>query len=283
MLLQLLPYSPFETQRTERLIVLEQHLRRKAYGEFKLVNYIEWLEHTDIKCPNRRTLHEDLRRYADFCDDVIYGGTQKTFSLNIAATRDAIAWLMGQAWLTSPLKPRLSSACLRCLLMAQQLNQEVRIFYKRLRKPNEAWQPEIITAKVLQIIAGTDGGYIQVQQKKQPERININLLRMQTVEFTGISGNTYPPEPSDPDKQVTIQDDDIYLLERLSAQYTGFQRVDKHHIQLTVPDSQALMMNDLLYAHLQRTHDSKAKQRECPEQLEIATTSVQWRDKKVEN
>ncbi len=282
MLLQLLPYSPFEAPRTERLIVLEQHIRRKSYGEYRLADYVAWLTEAGMKLPTRRTLHADLSSYAAFCDDIQYGEQKKSLFLLPSASRDAVGWLMGQAWLTSPLKPNLSSACLRCLLMAQQLNQEVRIFYRRLQQPNKAWKPEGMSVKVLRIIAGTDGGYMQVQQKKQPERININLLRMDDVEFTGISDNTYPPEPDDPDKQLIIQDDDDQLLDRLNAQYTGFQRVDKHHIQLTVPDSQALMMNDLLYAHIRRTHDSK-KQRECPEQYKIETTSVQWRDKKVGN
>jgi hypothetical protein len=280
MLLNLLSMPPFEAQRMERLLVLEQQLRQRSYGAYKLADYVGFLEAAEIRLPTRRTLHEDLRRYAVLCDDVEYGEQKKKLSLDGKATRDAVAWLMGQAWVGSPLQPRLSSACVRCLLLAQQQDAEVKLFYKRLPKPGGAWLPEKYVGKVLGWVPGTDGGYMQLQQlpnvvnKNHFERINLNLLRLNKVSFTGNSTIDYPPEPVDPFCQVTISaDSDKHLIARLLSQYQGFVEVDDLTLKLLLPESLRLMTHELLAAHLWRTQQGA---RVVPSEQKVVGCWIRW-------
>jgi len=259
MLIKLLSSShlPFNNPRTERLLCLETHLRKKSDGSMALRNYIEQLEDEGIAIPTRRTLNEDLKRYEMFCDDIQYGGESKLLSLDSSATQDAVAWLMGRAWLDSPLRPRLSSSCIRCLLLAKELQAEVDFPYNPLRKSGEPWIPKMMRGIPLQLIPGTDSSYMQLQLD-WGGRSNINLARVQKyVSFTGNKTQDYVPLQEEQVALITVESSDVFLLKRLQGQFPNFViEKEKQRVTLKVKKSLALMTRDMLKAHLERTQTS---------------------------
>ncbi|OUD15641.1 hypothetical protein [Thioflexithrix psekupsensis] len=276
MILKTLPYSPFEEPRMARLIILERHLRRKSYGECKLADYSKWLEQAHFSLPSRRTLYEDLRRYADFCDDISYHNGSKILRIDSKATHDATRWLMGEGWLHSPLKPRLLSATLRCLLLAEVEQREVYVSYRQLRRMGKPWSPRTLVGKVLRIVPGSDSGYLQLQQRAEPKRITLNMTRLERAKFTGESTAIYPPEPLDEYKKLMVFHPDKHLIERLRRQYAGFKENDENTLILLVPESQQLMTTDLLEAHLRRTENADPVQRLSPDQSMIGEARLEW-------
>jgi hypothetical protein len=235
------------------LLCLENQLRRQSDGDIALKNYIEWLIDAGIAVPKRRTLSNDFRRYADYCDDVRHGGRSKVLSLDSTATRDAVAWLMGNAWLDSPLHPRLSSSCVRCLLLAKELQAEVDFPYSQLRKPGEPWVPKTIRGIPLRMIPGIDSSYMQLRLD-WGGKCHINLARVQQyVRFTGNSTQNYASLKEEQPAIITIESTDIFLLERLTWQFPKL-KIDKEKCcaTLQIEKSQALMTRDILKDYLER-------------------------------
>ncbi|OQW91250.1 MAG: hypothetical protein BWK78_05165 [Thiotrichaceae bacterium IS1] len=255
MLLRFTTHLPFDQPRTERLFCLEKQLRRQSEKSITLKNYSEWLEDAGISMPSRRTLNEDLSRYTDYCDDVRYGEEtkSKTLSLDPRATRDAVAYLMGKAWLDSPLRPRLSSSCLRCFLLAIELRAEIDFPYSALRKPGEPWVPRIICGVPVRIIPGIDSGYVRLWLS-WGGRMNINLARVsQGVRFTGKNALEYQPLQEEKKVKFMVESSDVYLLERLCKQFPSFVKEGHSQVMLEVDKSLEVMTRDILVAHLHRT------------------------------
>ncbi len=272
MLLKLLPYSPFEIPRTERLIVLENHLRRRSHGGMALRDYVEWLEQAGIKKPSsRRTLYEDLRRYADFCDDIEYGDNNKNLQLDSTATRDATAWLMGQAWVNSPLKPYLSSAIVRCMLLAMSEKAEVHFHYKKLRNPGEPWAPNPHWCIPLHLIPGTDAGYMEVFGQ-HGGRYSISISRVSAmIQITDKTLLDYPPLPPKRQARLTIKTNDIQLRERLKLQFQGFREEDRNTLILELDADLGRMTLDIIEAHLSRTRSTS---RDTPHQKQYRDAEI---------
>jgi hypothetical protein len=249
---------------------LENQLRRQSERQITLKNYNEWLEDAGLAIPSRRTLNEDLKRYADYCDDVRYGEetNSKMLSLNPRATRDAVTYLMGKAWLDSPLRPRLSSSCLRCFLLAMQQQAEVDFPYNALRKPGEPWVPAIKYGVPLRVIPGTDSGYVQLWMVGGG-RMNINLTRVtQGVRFTGKTAQDYQPLQEEKKVKFTVESSDVYLLERLDWQFPNLVKEGDSRVVLEVDKSLEVMTRDILVAHLHRTQ-SLEKRAEILPSMEI--------------
>jgi hypothetical protein len=276
MLIQLLNQLPFDKPCTERLECLENKLRRKSDGKMTLKNYIKWLEEAEIVLPTRRTLTKDLRRYADFCDDVQYGGETKSLSLNPTATRDAVAWLLGHAWLDSPLRPKLSSSCVRSLLLAKELQEEVDFPYNPLRKPGEAWKPQLKRGIPLKFIPGADSSYMQLQVD-WGGKSNLNLAHIrQSVKFTEDNTQEYAPLKEEQYTRITVESTDIFLIEGLQRQFSNFViREGGHKATLQIEKSQALMARDMLKAYLERTQTSN---RQIPPQQNIGNTMILYEE-----
>ncbi len=280
MLIQLISHSLFEKPRTERLICLETHLRQKSENTITLKNYLEWLQSENITIPTRRTLNEDLKRYADFCDDVHYGGDTKSLSLEPKATKDAITWFMGNAWLDAPLRPKLSSSCVRCLLLARELQAEVDFPYSALRKPGEAWIPKTARGIPLRLIPGADSGYMQLWREWGGKSI-FNLARIpKHVCFTGNSAQDYAPLQEEQFVLITVESDDRFILERLKKQFPNFVVEGKHRVILKIEKSVALMTTDMLRAHLVRTQSSD---RSIPFKQEIGNATFYYEDLEEES
>ncbi len=258
MLLKLLPYSPFEIPRTERLIVLESRLRRKSHGFMALRDYVDWLEQAGVKMPaSRRTLHEDLSRYAAFCDDVEYGENAKMLQLNSRQTRDATVWLMGQAWVDSPLKPYLPSAVVRCLLLARSEGAEVHFNYRKLRNPGEAWTANPHWCIPLRLLPGSDAGYMEMFGRFG-ESYPISISRISArMEMTDRTLRDYPPLPTQKKVRLILKTQDKQLLERLEIQFKGFVKQDRETLCLELEENLLRMTEDMLIAHLSRTRTAQ--------------------------
>jgi hypothetical protein len=262
MLIRTDSHPPYDKSRTNRLIYLEKILRRSSDSSITISQYKELLENAEtFVVPTERTLQEDLRRYTHYCDDVIYGNHAKKLRLDPDATRDAVIEFLGKPWLDSPLRPRISSSCARCLLLAQELKAEVTINYSPLRKSGEPWVPKQIVGIPICAIPGADSGYFQLHIAKG-YRMNLNLSRVQRfVRFTEQSTEHYAPLPEQRQLIMILEVKDAYLLERLVAQFAGFKKLDKNRAELIVEESLKRMTLDMLEGHLGRT---KSTQRNLP-------------------
>lgn len=256
------PQPPFDTPCTQRLIALENVLRRHSDSSITISQYQEVLEQAAISVPTTRTLQEDLRRYGRYCDDVVYGNNAKKLRLAPDATRDAVIWLLGVPWLESPLCPRISSACVRCLLLAKELKAEVAINYSALRKPGEPWVPREIVGIPIRPIPGADAGYFQLHIAAGYP-MNINLSRIQRfVSFTGQATDGYVALAPEQQLVFTLEISEPYLLNRLVAQFAGLKKQSKNRAVMHVEKSLRRMTIDMLQSHLQRT---KTDQRQVPD------------------
>ncbi|MEK8021201.1 MAG: hypothetical protein VSS75_030380 [Candidatus Parabeggiatoa sp.] len=263
MLLKIEPHSPFDTPCTQRLICLETKLRRKSDSNITVSEYQSFLEESEIKkIPSLRTLQEDFRRYARYCDDVIYGNHAKQLRLDPDAIEDAIIWLLDRAWLDSPLRPRISSACVRCLLLAKELNAEVSINYRPLRKAGEPWIPKTIVGIPIRALPGTDSGYFQLHLANG-RLMNINLSRvLRFINFTEQSTDHYVAFTPQRQFSLTLEVQDRYLLERLLAQFVGLEKQGEHCATMVIEESLRTMTVNMLQGHLERT---KSVQRKLPD------------------
>ncbi len=261
MLIRTDPQPPFDTPCTQRLIALENILRRHSDSSITISQYQKVLEQAAMTIPTTRTLQEDLRRYGRYCDDVVYGDNAKKLRLDPDATKDAVIWLLGVPWLESPLRPRLSSACVRCLLLAKELKAEVAINYSPLRKQGEPWVPREIVGIPLRPIPGADSGYFQLHIAAGYP-MNINLSRIQRfVSFTGQATDDYVTLAPPQRLIFTLEIQDPYLLNRLVAQFAGLKKAGKNRAVMHVDKSLRRMTLDMLQSHLQRT---KTDQRQLP-------------------
>lgn len=256
-------------------MVLENQLRRKSHGSMALRDYVDWLAQAGAKMPSsRRTLHEDLRRYADFCDDLQYGENAKTLEIDTRQTRDATAWLMGQAWADSPLQPYLPSAMVRCLLLAKSERAEVQFNYRRLRNAGEAWQSNPLKAVPLELVAGSDAGYMLMFGELEGVFMRYNVSLSRVSAHMHISEKTlrdYPPAPSVNKVRFTLKIRDRWLMDRLTVQFQGFVKQDRETLTLEVDEHLAVMMRDLLQAHLSRT---RSAQRNIEEERLLCNASI---------
>ena len=92
MLIRLDPHPPFDLPCAKRLIALEAYLRRRSEGQISVREYRSLLQDLGIDVPrSARTLQEDLRRYAAYCDDVLYGEHAKSLKLDPFVSHDAVA------------------------------------------------------------------------------------------------------------------------------------------------------------------------------------------------
>jgi hypothetical protein len=254
MLLRLDPHPPFDIPCTKRLMALEAHLRHCSEGQISVRKYRSLLHDQGLGVPrSARTLQEDLRRYAAYCDDVIYGGNTKSLKLDPFASRDAVAWLLGRPWLDSPLKPHLSSACLRCLLLAQVFHAEIQMQYRRLRQPHEPWVPEVVTGIPIRFIPGADSGYVQLHMI-DGRLANFNLARVeQFIRITEQPTDRYLPLSPPRQFEVVIETRDVHLLDRLCRQFHSLKKQSAQCAVMLVEESLWVMTLELLEAHIYRT------------------------------
>ena len=265
MLIRLDPHPPFDLPCAKRLIALEASLRRRSEGQISVREYRSLLQDLGIDVPrSARTLQEDLRRYAAYCDDVLYGEHAKSLKLDPFASHDAVAWLLGRPWLDAPLKPHISSACLRCLLLAQVSQAEIQMQYRRLRQPHEPWSPEVLTGIPVRFIPGADSGYVQLHME-DGRLANFNLARVeQFISLTGQATDHYAPLAPPRQFAMTIETQDVHLLDRLCRQFHGLKKQSAQGAVMHVEESLWVMTLEVLAAHIHRTQ--QGAQRRLPQE-----------------
>jgi len=236
----------------ERLEVLERGLRRASDGEMKLGEYAAWLKASGLAVPSRQTLRADLERYVRHCDDLAYGDHQKTLALDVHAGRDAIRYFLGEPWLASPLKPKLSSSVCRCLLLALHLREEVEFQYAALPQPGLAPTFKTHRGVPLRTLPGSDSGYMAIWLEEGTV-MPINLTRVRgRAAFTGRDIGHYRPLPSDPEVILSVRSGNPQSLERCAGQFDGSLEGGRE-VRFPMPASLALMSADLLEGWWRRT------------------------------
>jgi hypothetical protein len=241
-----------EVQVRKRLEVLERGLRRASDGGMKLSDYAAWLKASGLAVPSRQTLRADLERYVQHCDDLVYGDRQKSLTLDVHAGRDAIRYFLGEPWLASPLKPKLSSSVCRCLLLAMHLREKVEFQYAALPQPGLAPTFKTHRGVPLRTLPGSDSGYMALWLE-QGIVMPINLTRVRgRVAFTGRDISHYRPPPVDPEVILSVRSGNLQSLERCARQFDGSLEGGRE-IRFPMPASLALMSADLLEGWWRRT------------------------------
>ncbi len=236
----------------KRLEVLERGLRRASDGGMKLGDYAAWLKASGVVVPSRQTLRADLERYVQRCDDLVYGDRQKSLTLDVHARRDAIRYFLGEPWLASPLKPKLSSSVCRCFLLAMHFQEEVEFQYAALPQPGLAPTFKIHRGVPLRTLPGSDSGYMAIWLE-QGLVMPINLTRVRgRVAFTGRDIGHYRPPPVDPEVILSVRSGNPQSLERCANQFDGNLEGGRE-LRFPMPASLALMTADLLEAWWRRT------------------------------
>ncbi len=241
-----------EASVAKRLEALELRLRRMSDGGMRLGDYADWLEESRLPLPSRQTLRLDVERYAQSCDDLVYGEHRKALRIDEHAQRDAVRYFLGEPWLDSPLQPRLSSSACRCLLLAMHLGEEVEFSYEALPRPGLMAGFKIHRGIPLRTLPGSDSGYMAIRLE-QGTVMPINLARVTgRVAMTGRSVSDYLPLPPDPEILLCMECPDEAGLRRGRWQFSE-ARATGQTLHFAMPASLATMSADMLEAWWRRT------------------------------
>lgn len=269
MILNLWPFSiiPMEASIRERLQCLEFNLRQSSTGDFRRSDYEQWLRDAHIELPGNNTLYLDLIRYRDMHDDIDYGEGKRKIVLLPDATRDACRWFLGEPWANysaqisghksreteHPLRPRIYSSSARCILLAWTHQQEVEIPYLSVSSTSFRSHRGIPVG----VLPGTDSAYIRLW-RRDGSVMNMDMARIQgLVKWTHSETDDYRPPIDDPMKTLQISVTNKELMGRLANQFPGLNLQSPTTATLKAPQSQCLMLADLLESWLNRHSVSK--------------------------
>lgn len=265
MILGLWPYStmPMEASIRERLQCLEFRLRQSSHGGVKRTHYEQWLRDANIFIPTRSTLHLDLVRYRDMCDDINYGNGQRILTIDPYATRDACRWFLGEPWALSPdtrwqqstnrqslhpLRPKNYSSVARCILLAWTRQQEIELSYRAITGTSFRTHRGI----PIGTIPGSDSAYIRLW-RSDGRVMNLDVARIQgLVQWTHGDTSDYKAPVEDSFRIIQLTVTNEHLLRRLVNQFPGVQLQSSETATLRVPQSQCVMLTDLMEAWLKR-------------------------------
>ncbi|MHB1563729.1 MAG: hypothetical protein ACYCXP_06490 [Leptospirillum sp.] len=238
----------------KRVKLLERRLRSSSDGTVKISEYGEWIEEAGLPVPTRQTLRLDLERYAAWCDDIAYGGGRKILAIDPHAGKDAIRHFLGEPWIDSPLKPKLSSSACRCFLLAMVLKKEVEFPYTALPREGSPPTYKIHRGVPIRTLPGSDSGYMAVWERSG-QVFPINLARSQgRVSFTKQADISSYKTPKIYAEQaiLDVQSGDKQATERCLNQFDGGVRKE-NAILIPVPEIMAVMMADILESWWRRT------------------------------
>lgn len=263
MLLALWPYRamPLDQAVRRRLECLESRLRRASENRVSVGRYATWLAQDHLPPVSRVTLRQDFLRYAEIYDDVVYDGRRRLLYLDPDADSDARRWLMGYAWGEHPLRPKLSSSVVRCLLQAQLAGAEVEFQYLSVSGTSFAqW-----TGIPVGLVGGQDSAYLRLWLP-DGHVWTFDLARIHgSVRWTNTHHAPYPAMEDDPIHVMTVSVSDADLLARLTNQFVGFRRLDTFSAELRLPRSLLLMTANLIEAWLRRHSPVLPSSRRVPE------------------
>jgi len=265
---------PFDKNRSDRLSCLEHQLRQASEGELMLSDYKYLIEKCNLSVPSRKTLYLDLLRYAEYCDDIIYGDQAKKLMINTQATADAQSYLLGRPWLNSPLQPAVYSSRLRCILLAMHTQHAIKFDYRALRASGSDWYPRPMWGIPQQLLPGMSSGYLQIYRPDYQHITNLNLARIQGVVrwCTDVDQSKKEEIPLDPWVTITLSCNNPYFIERLCQEFLGFVPINKYRVQLQVQKSKQVMTLDILTAYISRTNKA---QRNYPQQFDCGEVHFQ--------
>lgn len=233
--------------RAARLRCLERHVRQASDGQYKIQDYLEWIASEGLSVPSRQTLHDDCAFYAAFCDDVEYGNGDKWLRINPTVDRDAIRWFMGTGWETLSVRPRLSSAVARALLMAQQERREIQLVYAKLEQLGQGIsQAETWRVIPHHVIPGLDSAYMGMWLHSG-RLATFNLARIiGRVSQTGQGIEHYAPIREQPVQDYQLHCADVSLLTQLRTQYRGLEARSPHQLQTTTDPPTQHFLEEML-------------------------------------
>ncbi len=235
-----------------RIKILEERLRVSSDGTMKVTEYGEWIREAGVAVPTRQTLHRDIERYTAWCDDIEYGDGRKILKINPHASRDALRYFLGEPWVDSPMKPKLSSSVCRCFLLSIALKREIEFPYGALPKEGAPPTYKIHRGVPLRTIPGSDSGYMAIWQRDGRVFI-INLARVQgRVSLTGSDIRNYSPPIMTGQALLEVRTEDGQATERYLKQFEGGIRKG-NDLLLPVPKVMGLMMSDILESWWRRT------------------------------
>ncbi len=240
--------------RAQRIRCLERHIRQISDGQYKIQDYLEWLEMEDLAVPSRQALHDDLAFYATLCDDVDYGHGNKWLRVNPNVDRDALRWFMGAGWESLAVRPRLSSSAARCLLMAQQEHREVEMLYAKLDQLGQGIaQAETWRVIPHHVVPGLDSAYMSMWLHSG-RRATFNLARIiGRVTQTGQGIARYAPTPDEPIQPYQIDCADSKILTQLRTQYRGLETQSAHQLRAAADPPTQHFLEEMLQGWAWRT------------------------------
>lgn len=255
----------FDHKIYNRLVCLEKHVRLSSETEWRLEDYEAWLQQEGIPLPQPKTLRSDLKIYANLCDDVSRPPYAKVFRLDPSQSQDAICYFLGQAWLQSPLQPRLSSSIARCFLFALRHKLEVTFNYRELDLSNVTSFNFIkdVRGIPINVIPGTDSAYMAVWfQDGSVRYFNLSRVVDKVAILKRVSPTDYVPYLKN-EKKTTLSlvahhPKAKIVLERISNQFKGLRLFpDKPQIDCFIPEQKHLMIANILESFIRRTSKRK--------------------------
>lgn len=254
MLFHQAPTSLTTDARATRIRCLERHVRQASDGQYKIQDYLEWLQAAHIPVPSRQALHDDVAFYAALCDDMDYGRGSKWMRIDPGVDRDAIHWFMGSGWTDLPVRPRLSSAVARCLLMAQYEQHEVQFLYAKLEQLGRGLaQAETWRVIPHHVAPGLDSAYM-VMWLHSGRVATFNLARIiGRVMQTGQGTAHYAPARDEAVRSYAVRCPDEDLLTQLRTQYGGLDVHDSQGFTVTTEPSIQHFLGEMLQGWIWRT------------------------------
>lgn len=261
----------FSAKRLRRLRLLERalftelpdtlpSLRTEDYAEILVAGgELENAGQAMTDAASRRLLERDLRDYAGWCDAFVPRPTGRGsgFEIDIHAERDAIRFFLGEAWLDEPLRPRLSSAIARALLLAQADGAELRFGYRAARRAGESWQAQHTCGQPLALMPGSDSAYLQLWNGEQLFRINLARILPPVIR----TGRQLPAAPgSNHVVRYRLEFAQEEAARALVDHFHGLKRSGTR-IEFALPETRAVMTLDRLAAYLWRTQDRPGERR----------------------
>lgn len=269
----------FDRKVYNRLLCLERNVRISSDTQWRIEDYETWLRKEGIAVPQPKTCRNDLRIYANLYDDVFYPSYAKVLKLDPSQSQDAISHFLGQAWVDSPLKPRLSSSVARCFLFAMHEKREIVFNYEELDLSNLLSFNLLKHVKgiPINVLPGLDSAYIVLWCKDGSLR-HFNLARV--VDKVVISENVsahlyYAPYPEE-EKKITLSLTAKHhkakvVLERIARQFKGLVLFSgESKIECFIPEQKLLMIVNVLESFIRRTSERKKDVQRLKQTRQIA-------------
>ena len=251
-------------ERFSRLKNLERAIRKRAFGEFKFQDYKLVVLEMDLK---DEILYEDMNIYKDLCDDIeIRYGKYNVPILHIKEknNKDGLEYFLGKLYADTKnvLKPALSSAVCRTLLLAKEEMFNVNFEYKSVRqKKSNKNKGKIKNGLVVSFLPGADSAYVVIKTNGEKKEQVINISRIVPSSLQGYKqNNEIKFEPSSFESCNTerlIIEGPKAIVNLLKDEFLECEiEENKNSTRIFFPTGRkvSVMDADLIQFHLERMH-----------------------------